>query len=184
MKKLANKSKAQAIKMAKRRGAQKALERQRRHERHVDLHRRPDVPLDGRTLVVCPRILKLTGNDAVKKSIRFFRRIYRASVEQRGYALVDLSSLENASAPALTVLAAEITRCLEVRPNSVGGIAPSDRGMAYLLDRYGVSSALGLKAVGDENAKGVLRIRTGLAEEIRRTEFLDRFLEPILPGDS
>jgi len=162
----------------------KAAERQRRHERHVEEHLRPSVPLEGRTLVVSPKILKLSSNDTARRTIRFFRKMYRIAVQERGVALVDLSALVDASTPALTVMAAEIARCLEIAPGSVQGIAPTSASMSHLLDRYGVSAALGLPVASDGSAVGVLRIRNGLAEEIRRTEFLDRFLDPVFPEDT
>jgi hypothetical protein len=183
MKKTSKAKRAKAVKSAKRRGDHKAAEKLRRHERIAEGHKRPLVPNDGRVLIVAPKRLKFAADNWGSQTIRMLRRLYVVTVEQRQTALIDLFDLAEASVPTLTVLMAEISRCLEIAPDSIRGIAPKDPIMHERLDRFGVLAALGLPASGS-NPTTVLRIRTGLAPEIRRTEFLDRFLDPVFPGNS
>lgn len=183
MKRQSAKSKAKAARVGHRRAAQKLGERERRQKRQLEPHLRPNIPIDGRKLVVAPKTMKLTRAET-KRTLVFVRRFTRIVIEDRSAAVLNLTLLEEISSAAATILAAEIAKCLEVAPNSLTGVPPKSLAAARMLDLYGVTTALGMPSPPNSRGRAILRLRNGYADEIRRTEFIERFLAPLFPTES
>lgn len=123
------------------------------------------------TLIRAPRRLRWQPDQEMVQLLRWLERIRTAALTGEKPAFVDLGRCEEISSIACLMLAAEIERCLRIKPGSVGGSDPKNKNARYLLSTFGFYRLLNIPDHEfPQSPTHVLQIRSGGAQPGAPTE--------------
>jgi hypothetical protein len=102
------------------------------------------------------------GIDEFVVVIQFLEKLRRMALEGDRPVLLDMRGCNHIVGPCSLMLAAEVERCVMLKPGCLAAIEPKDPRVRWHLTVYGVFDLLGMKAQGRlTSAPGIMKIVSG-----------------------